>query len=118
MKRDIRTELLARLDVLRPVEELARSKGFREYRAHIEEELKRLENWSWNPVGTSNPIELSKAFSELGLLPPTSTEELRECWLSFRAARNYQRAKFKWLDGQVKRLAEVQEKLALLDKGV
>ena len=118
MKRDIRTELLGRLNVLRPVEELARSKGFQQYRTHIENELKLLEDWSWNLASTSEPTKLLKALAELGLQMPTSTEEMRECWSSFRAARNYQRAKFKWLDGQVRQLAEVQEKLARLDKGV
>lgn len=117
MKRDIRTELLSELDTLRPLEELVKSKGFQEYRAHIEKELKKLEDWSWNPVLTSNPIDLSKAFSELGLTTPKSVDELRECWLSFRAARNYQKAKFMWLDKQMKKVARIQEDLAKLDRG-
>ena len=116
MKRDIRNELLSEQDKLRPLEELVKSKGFQQWRAVIEGELKLLEEWSWNPVLTSNPIDLSKALSELGLLMPTSTEGLHECWMSFRAARNYMRSKFEWLDGQVERMGKVQKSLAKLDR--
>ena len=116
MKRDIRSELLSEQDKLRPLEELVRSKGFQQWRAHVEEELKLLEEWSWNPVSTSDPVKLSKAFAELGLVMPTSTEELHECWMSFRAARNYMKAKFEWLDQQVRKMEGVQRSLAKLDR--
>ena len=116
MKRDIRNELLSKQDRLRPLEELAKSKGFQQWRAHMEEELKLLEEWSWNPVLTSEPVKLSKTFAVLGLVMPSSTEELRECWLSFRAARNYMRSKLEWLDQQVKKMEEVQRSLAKLDR--
>lgn len=116
MKRDIRNELLSEQDRLRPLEELVRSKGFQQWRAHVEEELKLLEEWSWNPVSTSKRVELEKAMAELGLVMPSSMEELHECWMSFRAARNYMKAKFGWLDRQVKKMEGVQRSLAKLDR--
>lgn len=116
MKRDIRNELLGQQDRLRPLEELVRSKGFQQWRAHVEEELKLLEEWSWNLVSTSDPTKLEKALAELGLVTPGSTEELRECWMSFRAARNYMRSKFEWLDRQVRKMEGVQKSLAKLDR--
>lgn len=116
--RDLRAKLLAEADSLRPYEELVRSKGFQQWRAHIEQELKMLENFSWSPVSVSKPVLLQKAMSELGLVIPTTTAEMHECWLAFRSARNFMKAKFGWLDVQVRKLEGAQARLARLDKGV
>jgi hypothetical protein len=115
-KRDLRQKLLAEADKLRPWEELLRTKGFIAWRAHIEAELALLENWSWNPVKESDTIRLQKAFSELGLVPPKAREDLLNCFMSFRGARNYVKAKFEWLDQQVAQFAAKQEQLSRLSK--
>lgn len=117
MKGDLRAELVAKLDALRPFVELVEAKGFRGWKAHIEDELELLEKWGWNSVSTSDPLKMSKAFAELGLQAPSSFEELHGCWLAFRSARNYMRAKLDWLDAQVARAKEVEGRLAKLSGG-
>lgn len=114
MKKDPRADLIKEADRLRPLVEMVEGKGFKGWRTHIERELEMLEEFSWNSSAMAGPIKVSKAFSELGLTLPTTTQELHECWLSFRAVRNYTRAKFKWLDTQVRLAGMVQEQLSKL----
>jgi septation ring formation regulator EzrA len=116
LKEPTREQLLAKADRLRPLEELVGVKGFQQWRAHIEEELKRLEEYSWNMASLSDSVNMEKAFAELGLIVPMRIEDLHSCFLSFRGARNFMRAKFNWLDKQVKDFQRTQEQLAKLDR--